>query len=307
MRLASFLIPMILMAPAVAKAEPGEAWQVNESAARVSAAGVSVPMAADLVTLVKSGEVTERGSGVDNFAQYASEDNLIQGTAFVYKSAAADTSVASYMTEKAILDRFGPQTHRVAMNAVPAGGVANAALRTLYRDDAHGLVTEAAFVQAGEWMVKLRMTGPAEADMQVAAAMDALLADLRFDDAAAVKPAVARAILPCAEGVTADPSALCVRGSVEVSGARYDMLQPAATAAPVASLMIPLDDAGKVMRFDRVSAGGGYQLTVQQVGRTDTYQTYDQLPSTSTIARLIDSDGASQLSSIAAPHSAGMQ
>lgn len=301
MRFAPLLIPVMFLASAAAHAQADEAWQVGETAARVNAAGIALPLTAGPISLTKSGEVSDRGSGLDNFAQYASGDNLIQGTAFVYKSAAADTSVSSYMTEKAILDRFGPETQRVEQRAAPAGGVKGAALRTLYRDATHGLVTEAAFVQAGQWMVKLRMTGPVDTAAQVTAAMDGLLADLRFDDTGAVKPAVARSILPCADTVTAAADALCVRGTVQVGDARYDMLQPTGESSPVANVVIPLNDAGKVMRFDHVAAHGGYQLSVEQVGRTDHYQVYDAIPSTSTIARLIDSDGASQLSSAARP------
>jgi hypothetical protein len=207
-----------------------------------------------------------------------------------------DTNVAAYETEKAILDRFGPDVRRTSQQVVAAGAVPNAALRSTYSDDAHGLTTESAFIQAGEWTVKLRMTGPSDADSDVKAAMTALIAQLHFDDAAAVRTASADPIQPCA--AASKPGALCVRGTIDVAGSRFEMLQ-AAGASKTAAVLIPLNDAGKAMRFDRVEGEDGYRMSVQQIGRTDIYQTFDHLPSASTIARLIDNDGAQRLTSVA--------
>jgi hypothetical protein len=331
-----FLLPIFLsMAlPAVASAESSggdpEAWQVSDTGVHVVAAGVTVPQEAGGLALVKSGEVAGDTPGLDNYAQFASADGVVQATAFIFMPSYADAAISAYMTDKAVLELFGPTTRRTSYGLVSAGGHKDVALRSTYDGAADGeLVTEAAFVHAGKWMVKLRVTGPTDRAQEVHTGMDALLAGLSFDKGATLYDAAARKVDACPaqdgpsaqliktaiqgpvvpEGATerAFPrdgqDSLCVRGSVSVGDERYDMLQAAGRGDAAGPIIIPMDDAGKVMRFDPVPGSAAYRLTIHQVGRTDVYNVYDRVPTTQQIAAIIDgSDNKGSTRVLSAAH-----
>ena len=69
------------------------------------------------LSLAKSGEASNGGRAVDNYAQYLSQDGAVQATLYVYMPTYADASLAAYMTDKAIMERFGSRTRRTAYEA----------------------------------------------------------------------------------------------------------------------------------------------------------------------------------------------
>lgn len=287
----SLLLPAM---PAVAA--PQEAWRVTDAGARVSAAGILLPATAASLSLVKSGELSAGGKGIDNVAQYVSEDGAVQGTAYVYLTSYADAAVAAYMTDKAIIAHFGDATRRTSFAAVPVGGVANGAIRSFYDNAADGqLATVSALIHAGRWLVKLRVTGPSDRATDVAAGMDAMLAGMRFDQSAAVHPARAEEFGPCGKtrtgpAVGADfprdgQDALCIDRTVQTADNAYETLRPVNAAGPV---IVPLDDAGRTMRFVRDAKTADYQMTIHSVGRLDHYDSYTAIPAARVLATMID-------------------
>lgn len=321
------LLPLILLlAPATqaGASVTADVWQTEGSSVRAAPADLTVPQSAGPIALVKTGELDEAGGGNDNYAQYVSEDGVIQGTIYIYRPGFADAAVSAFMTERAILERFGAGTRRTAFSAVPAGGKDAVALKALYEGGAGGaLTTAAAFVHAGGWIVKLRVTGPTERIGEVTGGMNALLAGLRFDADVQLFPAKAAPIGNCpstggaaAQVVksTAAPAqagasgafprdghdAMCLRGTVKVGDASFDMLQPTGSG-DAGPLLIPMDDAGQVWRFDRAGDGGGYQLTRHRVGGSDAASRYDRIPNAAQIAAIIADDAATATQVAQAP------
>lgn len=299
---------LALSAPAPARAAEGqEAWTPTAIALRADAAGISLPQTVAGLSLSKSGEVSNGGKGVDNYAQYLSDDGAIQATLYVYLPSYADASLAAYMTDKAIMERFGARTHRTAYASVAVAGRANSAIRAVYDDAADGaLTTAAAFLHAGRWMVKLRVTGPTERRKDVLAGLDGMLTGLQFDDPTALhvtRPTQFSAC-PATDGgdarLTAQTAAgpvdiampregrepLCVRGKVDTAEGSYDILQQAGAAD--GAIIVPVDDAGTVVAFDPAKAGQGYRLSIHSVGQTDLYGVYDKVPSARQIAQILD-------------------
>ena len=299
---------LALSAPAIVRAaEEREAWTPTATALRADAAGIALPQTVAGLSLAKSGEVSNGGKGIDNYAQYLSADGAVQATLYIYLPSYADASLAAYMTDKAIMERFGAKTHRTAYASVAVAGHADRAIRAVYDDAADGaLTTAAAFLHAGRWVVKLRVTGPTERRKEVLAGLDGMLTSLRFDDAAALhetKPAQFSAC-PASEGgdarLTAQDGAgpidiampregrapLCVRGKVATAQGSYDILQQADVAD--GAIIVPVDDAGTVLAFDPATAGRGYRLSIHSVGQTDLYGLYDKVPSARQIAQILD-------------------
>lgn len=296
--LASAMMLLSMAAPAVAADQPDasaqEAWSIGADSVRANGAGVLVPQSAGGLSLIKTGEATARGEGLDNYAQFTSADGVVQATLFVYRPGHADAAVSAFMTDKAIREHFGPAVRRTAFGLAPAGGEANAALRSTYDIGNGALVTSAAMVHAGQWLLKIRVTATADRADDVAAGMDALLAGLRFDAGATPQPLVARSIdaCPAQDSAQAQPAGkgdgLCLRGAAMVGSARYDILQEAGAAGKPGTIIVPLDDAGGMMRFVPVASGTGYQLMIDRIGGTESHEVYDRAPTSQQIAAIID-------------------
>lgn len=285
------LFPVLLFFSATAPIAPALAsdgpWQVDGDRIVANGAGVALPQTVAGLSLTKSGEIPAAQEALNSYARYESEDGAIQATAYVYRPDFADASVAAYVTDRAIVDRFGAATHRIQVGTRDAATRPDTAIRSVYSAADGALVTAAAFVQAGAWLVKLRITGPADRAAEVEAGLDGLLDGFHADQPTLLRTADARPFQAC-EKTGAATGAYCVRGQVIVGEDAYDMLQPAADSqSDPSSVVIPLDDAGRVMRFTR-NDNRGYRLLIQDVGKTEGVQDYDRLPSSTQIARLIN-------------------
>jgi hypothetical protein len=304
------LLPVLLLAsaPALANAaEEHEAWTASDISLRSDAAGISLPQTIAGLSLAKSGEVSNGGKGIDNYAQYLSEDGAIQATLYVYLPSYADSSLAAHMTDRAIMERFGAKTRRTAYASIPLAGKSGRAIRAVYDAAADGALTTAAgFVHAGRWLVKLRVTGPTERRKEVLAGLDGMLNGLRFDDPASVRPiAPARfAACPSQDGTDAKLTArmptgaikaaplnegrtsFCIRGQVRTSEGGYDVLQQ--RDVQNGAVIVPVDDAGTVMAFNPAASGKGYQLSMHSIGQTQLFGVYDRVPSSRQIAEILD-------------------
>lgn len=304
-------LALCLAAPSIAQAaDDGEAWTPTETAIRANAAGISLPQSVATLSLAKSGEASNGGRAVDNYAQYLSEDGAVQATLYVYLPTYADASLAAYMTDKAIMARFGTQTRRSAYAGATVAGHGGTAIRAIYDNAADGALTTAAgFVHAGRWIVKIRVTGPTERRAEVIAGLDAMLANLAVDDPTSLhttQPARFGACPTAEQGqarlsaiAAADAAApqdvripregrdmLCVRGTVTTAEGSYDMLQQAGRSD--GAIIVPVDDSGTLLSFDPAAQGAGYKLSIHMVGQTDLYGVYDRVPSAQQIAAIVD-------------------
>lgn len=285
------------------------AWTMAGDMIRVAAAGISAPTTLATMALDKTGEISNGGRGIDNIAQYVSADGAVQASIYIYMPGFADAALGAHMTDRAIMERFGPATRRTSYDSVGVGGRPDAAIRAVYDDAGDGtLTTAAAMIHAGRWLVKLRITGPSERRAEVLADLDAMLSGLRFDPSAtplAAAPLVPASCLVQARGIarpvddgSADlaarqpgfPSdgrdALCVRGHVKTASGALEILQGVGDAR--GSVLVPVDDGGTVMAFDPVGTSGAYRLSIHSVGRTEVYDAYDRLPSEAQIAAILD-------------------
>lgn len=304
-------LALCLTAPSIARAaDEAEAWTPTENAIRANAAGISLPQSVATLSLAKSGEASNGGRAVDNYAQYLSEDGAVQATLYVYMPTYADASLAAYMTDKAIMARFGTRTRRSAYASAAVAGHSGTAIRAVYDDAADGALTTAAgFVHAGRWIVKIRVTGPTDRRAEVLAGLDGMLAKLTVDDATSLHVTTPASFGACptpeqgqarlsaiASTDTAAPQdvripregrdTLCVRGTVATTEGNYDMLQQAGRSD--GAIIVPVDDSGTVLSFDPATQGAGYKLSIHMVGQTDLYGVYDRVPSAQQIAAIVD-------------------
>ncbi|MEP7006763.1 MAG: hypothetical protein ABI810_12330 [Sphingomonas bacterium] len=171
--------------PAQAQVNPDDgAWKVKGDLATVTDSGIGIPAQAGVISLTRTGEASLKGKGVDNVAQYESEDRKVFATIYIFYAAYADTALATWATDRTIRKRFGPNLVLVSDTVAAAGGAPGVATRRIYDkaelEPGKPLATAAGFVRAGSWMVALRVSGPAERRTEVEGAFDALLAGMRF-------------------------------------------------------------------------------------------------------------------------------
>lgn len=197
---------LCLATPAAAQqASDAGAWTVKNGYATVTTAAIGVPVRAGPLSLTNTAEASEKGKGLDNVAQFASEDSAVQGTVYVFFSSYADTALSTWATDRAVHQRYGPNVTLTDDRVVAVAGVPSAATRRIYEkaylQPGAALVTAAGFVRAGSWLMGLRVTGPAARSAEVTAGIDALISGLRFDgEAKPMTAASPKLAAPCPVG-----------------------------------------------------------------------------------------------------------
>ena len=173
-----------LAAPAVA-ADPTSAdafWTVSDQRIRFRPAELSVPRRAGGADYFETTEFSRKGEGVDNAIKYRSADQKVFATLYVYYPSLSHTGVQAIATDQAI--RGGtrsPGIRALGTGVTSAAGKRGVAATADYDNYLGDNYTKAAFVKAGRWMLKVRVTGPESRSAEVSAVMTALLDGIRFE------------------------------------------------------------------------------------------------------------------------------
>lgn len=180
----------VLTVPATAQTpqKVPPSWQSGSNAATAKASGISIPLKAG--TLTNFALRDAKNDGADVAAQFESPDGKILGTIFIYAPTRPDPALTFLATDEAIMRRFGTTAQRVEDALVPAAGVEAGARRVIYTGiadsklsgDPNGRIySGAALIRAGEWMMKIRVSGPISRSTEIGRNLDLLVAGLSFD------------------------------------------------------------------------------------------------------------------------------
>lgn len=181
---------MIFAAPVAAQAPEKAAptWLSSNGMATAKASGISIPLKAGSLTNFALRDA--KGDGADVAAQFETPDGKILGTIFLYAPTHPDPALTFLATDESILRRFGASAQKVEDRFVAVAGVDAGARRAIYTGiadaklsgDPNGRIySGAAFIRAGEWMMKIRVSGPISRSDEINRNLDALLAGLAFD------------------------------------------------------------------------------------------------------------------------------
>lgn len=192
-------------------------WDASADAPRPKAVAIGVPRQAGTMTLLALRAFAP--DGFDNGALYQSPDGKVFATAYVYRPGFPDPSYTLLMTGSAIEARF-PGASSAREELVPVDGVpalhkrVYAGGRVPIEGGGSGEVTTiAGALRAGDWIVKLRATGPAPRHDEVVTAFDALVAGLRFGPDARPLASAIDTIGRCPEADGAKPARLTAGGT----------------------------------------------------------------------------------------------
>jgi hypothetical protein len=186
-----FLALMLaLSAPAFAEPQPAPETLWRPSADRITftTAQLSFPRQIGTLRQTEAQEFSHAGEGTDSGLKYASSDRRLFATVYVYLPGLPDAALTAFMTDSVIRQQ-SPQVQSTGFRVVSAGGEAGVALRADYSGYRDGLASSAAFIRAGNWIVKLRVSGPDERRAEVVEAMSALIDGLRFEGTVRASPA----------------------------------------------------------------------------------------------------------------------
>lgn len=179
---ASLVLALTAASPATSEtpkvvSEP--AWSEEAEVATATRASIGVPPKAGTMSRMQVRDLGQ--DGIDLAAQYASPDEQIFGTIFIYKPTLPDSGLTFLATDEAIRRRLGETASSIEDQPIAVGGVAKAGRRVIYSSNDRQLGSSALLViQAGNWMLKLRVSGPADRTQEIATNLDALAAGLKF-------------------------------------------------------------------------------------------------------------------------------
>lgn len=203
--LAAFL-PVTLHAQTAPPAEPardlpaGTAWVHTADDYASVPARIAFPRRAGAISVVDARDARQQRDGMDSMLSYASSDQRIIGTVYVYHPGLAHSGLAAYATDRGLHANSQTPLEATPMRVVDAGGVTGAAIRIDYRNYRGENASSAAFIKAGRWLVKVRLTGPEASRAEVMQAMDSILSDMRFGAQNPARPAAPIAVADCPAG-----------------------------------------------------------------------------------------------------------
>lgn len=161
-------------------------------------AGISAPLRAGTAQFSEATEFSHKGEGVDAVVKYATADEAIFATLYIYYPSIAHNGVQALATDQAIQRKGTYPVEALGMDVVAAAGKPGVAIAADYTHYAGNLSSKAAFIKAGRWMVKLRVSGPETRAAEVGAVMAALLSELRFEGEVQPLPSTPIASARCA-------------------------------------------------------------------------------------------------------------
>ncbi|MBX3561863.1 MAG: hypothetical protein KF780_08620 [Sphingomonas sp.] len=176
--LAAFLISV----PAGAQVRDAASGTVTRAQGRVhfTAASISAPDRIGGLRFDRATEGQDYASGLDSAVRYQSADRQVFATLYVYTPNLAHAGLTAFTTDYFIHYIAESAPRVIGQTVVSAGGQADSAIRIDYANFRGSLASSAAFLKVGQWIVKLRVSGPEARRAEVDRAMNALLDGLRF-------------------------------------------------------------------------------------------------------------------------------
>ena len=191
---------LALAAPAALAQAPEAApglWTQSNGRITFAAARISLPLAAGPVQFRRTAEFSHQGEGLDNALQYWSPDQQVFATVYVYYPGLAHAGLSAFATDAAIRSQSGRDLRALGTRLVAAGGREGMAIRADYAGYRDGMASSAAFIKAGHWIVKLRVSGPEARRAEVETAMAALLDGMRFEGEVVPRPPAPLEVADC--------------------------------------------------------------------------------------------------------------
>lgn len=231
---------------------------------------IGIPREAGTQRLTELGDFNNSG-GLDNIAQYRSANDEVFATIYIYRTTLADIGIAAIATDYVIRHAYGSRTRLTEDRKISVGGLSNTARIMTYDNAFDGeRASLAAFLRAGQWTVKVRVTGPQSRRDEVISDATALLSGLTFGDDVLPSPARAYPVSECPSNEAAAPARLIDSGgqrSTEISPAGF-MVGLRLTAPEAEGILRPAESGFCVMAA-RQFGQHAYLVAIRPEGSDD--------------------------------------
>jgi hypothetical protein len=189
---------MIALAAWAAAPAVAQTWIKSGDRLNFDFAHISVPLSPGVTTYYETREFSHKGTGLDTAAEFKSPDGAVFATVYAYVPTLADPGLAALTTYVAITLNYGGPVERGPDEVRAAAGRPGAALETRYAHYRGDLASRAAFLRAGRWLIKIRVSGPETRGQEVDATMGAILDGMRLPPETRVATVRPIAAAPCA-------------------------------------------------------------------------------------------------------------
>lgn len=155
-------------------------WSHGEDRIAFTIADIAFPRSPGTLAYKATKDFSHPGEGIDTSIRYETPDGEVWATVYVYLPSLSHSGLAALATEEAIRLNSKPSLKMLGVRSVAVAGTADAAIRADFGHYQERYASSAAFVKAGRWMVKIRVSGPESRRSEVERAMAALLDGMRF-------------------------------------------------------------------------------------------------------------------------------
>lgn len=198
-------------------------------------AGVTLPRSIAGLPLVNQKD--SNGDGLDNIIRY--EKSGLWATIYLYRPPLADPNHLALVLEKILRNKHGAAFKVQDDRLVAVAGSRPNARRVVYSGlDGGKLASALVVARAGEWLLKVRVSGPAERQAEVLAVADAVLPAITWAKAGGPDPLAPWTPVPCLTEPTGAPPA-----EIQVAGKLADMAK-GLDAKPFRGIAWPADGKG---------------------------------------------------------------
>jgi len=181
-----------------------------------TAARISFPRRVGAVSLNRSIAFGQRNAGLDNGLIYASDDRALIATAYVYLPGLAHDGLAALVSEHFMRIQSGAGFRLLGRRVTAAAGREGVAIRADYAGFRNSNeASSSAFLKAGRWIVKLRVSGPESRRADVERTLTALLAEIRFEGDIVPRPAEPIELVDCPPAAAAPAATLIAPNAVD--------------------------------------------------------------------------------------------
>jgi len=294
------------------------AWDNSGAMPRPKQIDIALPRATGSTKLFELRSGSDKG--LDNIALYSSDDGKVYSTIYVYRAGMPDPSYAMIMTTTAITKRYktavaGAET-LVRVAGVPA--LHRRVFEGAVEPDGTRIAALAGTMRVGDWIVKLRATGPEARAEEVNAVFAAMVSGLRFgsgvtpaisvidrvgecpatgaapsaariatSDVAALARALPEAVRP---RTPAAPRELCVMGRGKDAEGVEVVLSEGGLGRPTVML---LGDAGDgIMVVPEQPGVHGWGLATAVAGEAVMFGPFDRAPGTRQLLAIIEDENS---------------
>ena len=240
----AFAVLALTAVPAGAQQKPQASTTQSADRILFTRGKISFPRMIAGLSYKETKEFSHPGEGLDSSVRYESADGALFATVYLYYPSLSHGGLAGIATEEAIRGNSTAATRLGPLRRIPVGKLADGGLRMDIDHYQGRYASSAAFVKAGRWMVKYRVSGPDARKPEVEAAMAALIDATRFEGAAQPVLSAPLAAPACPKGGGKDAK-LIVSAGADAS---------ASTLAD--ALIASFDPAGA--ESDRSEKGKGY-------------------------------------------------